>query len=136
MLDPMLKRYLVSGFQFGFRLFNFKSFPQSPPANLKSAYQLPHIVDEKLSKESKLGRIAGPFQAPPMSNMVFSPLGLQPKKAQGEYRVIHHLSFPPGQSVNDGIPKECASVHYTSVGQAIQSILHFGRGSYLAKTDI
>ena len=68
--------------------------------------------------------------------MVFSPLGLQPKKVQGEYRVIHHLSYPHGTSVNDGIPKECASVHYTSVGQAIQSILHFGRGCYLAKTDI
>ena len=134
--DDNLRSYLVSGFKFGFRLFNFTYYPQPPPSNLKSAYQLPEVVDLKLKKELDSHRIAGPFQEIPLPEMVFSPLGLQPKKVQGEFRVIHHLSYPAGKSVNDGIPQECASVHYTSVGQAIQSILRFGKGSYLAKTDI
>ena len=58
--------------------------------------------------------------------MVFSPLGLQPKKVQGQYRVIHHLSFPKGQSVNDGIPDASATVQYATVGQAIQYIVQMG----------
>ena len=117
-------------------MFNFQSNPHPPPANLKSAFELPHIVDQKLFKESSLGRIAGPFPLPPLGGMVFSPLGLQPKKAQGQYRVIHHLSYPKGASVNDGIPDEYSSVKYSSVGQAIHSIVQVGSSSYLAKTDI
>ena len=68
--------------------------------------------------------------------MVFSPLGLQPKKVPGEYRVIHHLSYPKGYSVNDGISFENSTVHYSSVGQAIQQIVSMGPRCYLAKTDI
>ena len=30
-----------------------------------------------------------------------SPLGLVPKKQPGEYRLIHHLSYPNGASIND-----------------------------------
>ena len=93
-------------------------------------------MDQKLQKEAKLGRIAGPFTDPPFQNMVFSPLGLQPKKAQGQFRVIHHLSFPKGRSVNDGIPELYSSVKYASVGQAIHNIVQIGTGAYLAKTDI
>ena len=94
------------------------------------------MVDQKLHKESIHNRIAGPFPQPPFQNMVFSPLGLQPKKAPGQYRVIHHLSFPKGASVNDGIPHEFATVQYATVGQAIQHIVHHGPNCYLAKTDI
>ena len=127
---------MYKGFSEGFSLFNNKSHPQPPPKNLKSAYLHPEIVDRKLSKEAQLGRIAGPFPQPPLGEMVFSPLGLQPKKAQGQYRVIHHLSFPKGQSVNDGIPFDSATVKYASVGQAIHNIVQTGPNCYLAKTDI
>ena len=94
------------------------------------------MVNKKLSSEMDLGRIAGPFQSPPLPDMVFSPLGLQPKKVQGQFRVIHHLSYPQGHSVNDGIPREYASVKYASVGQAIQQIVQVGQGCFLAKTDV
>ena len=134
--DPHLRLYLYQGFKYGFSLHNSKSFPQDPPNNLKSAYQLPQVVDTKLLKESKLGRIAGPFEHQPMPNMVFSPLGLQPKKQPGQFRVIHHLSFPRGQSVNDGIAFEDATVKYASVSQAIHEIVNTGPNCFLAKTDI
>ena len=68
--------------------------------------------------------------------MVFSPLGLQPKKIPGQYRVIHHLSYPKGQSVNDSIPDQESTVKYATVGQAIQYLVHYGSNSYMAKTDI
>ena len=62
--DHDLSQYIIQGFTYGFKLNNTQSYPQSPPKNLKSSYQLPHIVDAKLSKESSLGRIAGPFPQP------------------------------------------------------------------------
>ena len=61
----------------------------------------PEAVDAKLQKELEVHRLAGPFQSPPLSPFLISPLGLVPKKVQGEFRLIHHLSFPTGFSVND-----------------------------------
>ena len=133
---PRLRDYLVNGFTGGFSISSFSVSPLQPPNNLHSAYQYPQIVTDKLQKEISLGRIAGPYADPPLPDMVFSPLGLQPKKAPGQFRVIHHLSFPKGRSINDGIPRDCATVKYATVGQAIKHILTFGKGCYLAKTDI
>ena len=127
---------MFKGFSQGFSICNKDSYPQNPPKNLKSSQLHPQIVDIKLDKEAKLGRIAGPFTQPPLEDMVFSPLGLQPKKAPGQFRVIHHLSFPKGRSVNDGIPFDLATVKYASVGQAIRHIVNTGPKCYLAKTDI
>ena len=134
--DDRLSVYLVNGFKFGFRLSNVVYYTSSPPSNLKSSQQYPQVVDEKLAKESIQGRIAGPFDDIPLTNMVFSPLGLQPKKEPGSFRVIHHLSYPKGFSINDGIPKDCATCKYATVSQAIRFMLKFGKGCYLAKTDI
>ena len=41
----------------------------------------------------------------PSQRFICSPLGLVPKTGGG-WRRIHHLSFPPGSSVNDFIPTE------------------------------
>ena len=54
----------------------------------------------------------------------------------GEFRLIHHLSFPKGSSVNDGIPPEHTSVHYATIDEAIKLIRSAGPGCFLAKTDI
>jgi len=50
--------------------------------------------------------------------------------------MIHHLSYPKGKSVNDGISPEHSSVQYANIDQAIKRIKQSGVGSYLAKTDI
>ena len=46
------------------------------------------------------------------------------------------LSFPPGQSVNDGIPKELCSLKYITIDDAISYIVRLGQGTHLAKIDI
>jgi hypothetical protein len=46
--------------------------------NHKSAIENPGKVYENLAKESLLNRIAGPFETPPLKNLVCSPLGLVP----------------------------------------------------------
>ena len=96
----------------------------------------PDIVREKLNKEITAGRIAGPFQTPPFPDMFCSPLGIVPKKNPGEFRLIHHLSFPQGSSINDFIPSEFSSVSYATINDAISALKRAGRGCFMAKTDI
>ena len=98
---------------------------------------MPRIIEEKIDKELSLGRFSGPFQVPPYTSFIISPLGLREKKTPGEYRVIHNLSHPYDEtSVNHNIPKESAKVQYASITDAISFINSFGPGCYMAKTDI
>ena len=90
----------------------------------------------KLNKEVLSRRIIGPFDTPPFENFRIFPLGLVPKKAPGEFRLIHQLSFPEGSTVNDGIPKELSSVHYPTIDDAVKKISSLGAGCLIAKTDI
>ena len=133
---PALKQYLIDGFSFGFRIkFMGERRPFESP-NLKSAQEQPHVVTAKLEKELEAGRIAGPFSSPPFPNLRCSPLGIVPKKDPSEFRLIHHLSYPKGSSVNDYIPEEFSSVHYASISDAISVIKKLGAGCFMAKTDI
>ena len=59
-----------------------------------------------------------------------------PKKAPGELCLIHHLSYPVGESVNDKIPQELCTVRYTSFDAAIRMVRSCGTGAELGKSDI
>ena len=96
----------------------------------------PAIIYEKLSKELNLSRIAGPFSEKPFSSLRLLPSGLTSKKVPGEFRLIHHLSFPYRTSVNCHIPMEASSKRYASINDAIRIIRHTGRGCALAKRDV
>lgn len=142
-LEPLLKHYrqsevdfLKHGFKQGFSLQYTGTRECRHAQNLLSAKQQPEILLQKISKEIALGRIAGPFSYPPFDNLRISPLGLVPKKDPGEFRVIHHLSYPAGQSINDGIPSQEKTVQYESLDHAISLIQKWGTGALLAKTDI
>ena len=104
--------------------------------NLLSAFQNPKAVDSKLGQELAAHRVAGPFVSPPFHPFCVSPLGLVPKKVAGDFRLIHHLSFPKGSSVNDGVDSEYTCVQYARVADAIRLIKRAGPGCFLAKTDI
>lgn len=104
--------------------------------NLKSAGEFESVVAEKLWRELELGRMAGPFDLPPFHNLRVSPLGVVPKKAEGKFRLIHHLSYPSGSSVNDGIDREESRVHYASFDRALQLVRAVGQSALLAKADI
>ena len=134
--DPAIATYLVNGFRFGFSIRYFGDKVTCRSKNLKSAFENPREVTNKLNKEVLSGRIIGPFDTPPFKDFRISPLGLVPKKVPGEFRLIHHLSFLEGSSVNDGIPKELSSVHYATIDDAIKKITSLGAGCFLAKTDI
>ena len=128
--------FLIDGFKYGFHLFSVGQSRSYESPNLLSAQQQPQVVDQKLAKELEAHRLAGPFDTPPFPVFRVSPLGIVPKKTPGEFRLIHHLSYPMGKSVNDGISHEHSSVQYANIDHAIKKIKQSGIGSYLAKTDI
>ncbi|VDI82365.1 Hypothetical predicted protein [Mytilus galloprovincialis] len=96
------------------------------PKNLKSAIERPDILLQKIKKEIDAGRVAGPFKFRPIPTLRISPLGLVPKGKDGQFRVIHHLSYPENSSVNDFIdPKKC-SVVYSNIDDAVDVIKLYG----------
>ena len=126
----------MNGFKFGFRLGCVGEPILKIHKNHNSVHKNPKVVEEKLQKEFKLHRISRPYCEIPFDNYVCSPLGLVPKKAPGEYRIIHDLSFPEGQSVNSYIPTSNSTVQYESIDNVIDLIRKFGTNVLMAKTDI
>lgn len=130
--------YLVSGFKFGFNLGFEGSRIGQNCQNSKSARLHPEVVTQKLQKELDLGRIAGPFTEKPFTNLHLNPLGLVPKK-DGDFRLIHNLSYADSDassSINEGIPRENATVQYAGVDDAVRGLKALGRHSFMAKVDI
>lgn len=127
---------MLDGFSKGFSLGFAGAISNTRSDNLKSAKIAAEIVSEKLRKEKELGRVAGPFHEPPFNPFHVSPIGLVEKKEPNSYRLIHHLSFPKGLSINDAIPRELSSIQYESIQNAIQSILACGDSCFLAKADL
>ena len=52
------------------------------------------------------------FSSPTFPVFRISPLGLVPNKAEGEFCLIHHFSYPRGSSLNDGISSDYTTVLY------------------------
>ena len=131
-----IREYLVQGFTRGFSLECKGEVGKKDTKNLNSTKQHSEVVEEKINKEVKLGRYAGPFLQPPIENLTISPIGVHPKKAEGEYRLITNLSHPRGGSVNDLIEDEDATVQYANITSAIKLMKTEGKGCFMAKTDI
>lgn len=134
--NPEESEILLNGFREGFPIHYEGPRINFEAKNLKSVYQFPEIVNDKISKEVKEGRVAGPFDNKPLPIFRVSPIGLVPKKNPGEYRLIHHLSYPPEGSVNDFIDNKWCSVNYTEFDKAVEMIQNLGKGALLFKVDI
>ena len=132
----MLRNKIINGFTQGFKLDFVGERKSSFAPNLLFAREFPGVIDSKVASEVALGRIAGPFDTPPVDPLWVSPVGAVPKKIKGEYRMIQDLSYPEGSSVNDGNPRELSTVHYATVDDAISLVKKSGRDSALAKADI
>ena len=134
--DQIKRDYLITGFTEGFKLEFVGKCSKLVPSNLKSTIQNPEATRQKINEELEAGRFLGPFNQPPFKEQVISPIGVVPKKAKNKFRLITHLSYQKGSSINDGISSEFASVKYGSVGDAIKLIKKLGTGVYMAKSDI
>ena len=135
--DYDMSQDLIKGFSCGFRIpfcgpVDHAYHPRNHPSVLNNYI----YVQQMIASECALGRVAGPFVCPPFDNFMVSPLGLVPKKEAGAFRLIHDLSFPKGDSVNFGIPRECCSVAYEDFDYVVSMLAQVGQGCYIAKADI
>ncbi len=130
------KDRLLTGFTEGFQIHFHGELPTASPPNHPSALANATVVDDILREELSLGRIAGPFENKPFHDFCISPLGVVPKKEPSKFRLIHDLSFPKGNSVNDGIPKEFCTVQYEDFDYVTSLMQSLGQGCWIAKADI
>ncbi len=132
----MTKKFLFFGFSHGFHIpyTGERSFRLAH--NHKSCRDNPDFLHDHLQKETKAGRIVGPFSTPPFRNLQCSPLALIPKKDSDSFRLIHDLSFPEGASINDGISSEHTHVNYDNIDTVISLVKQFGKNAKMAKADI
>ena len=68
--------------------------------------------------------------------MVYSLLGLVPKKEQREFRLIHDLSFPKTNSVNSHILPEFTAVTFQMLDHCVEQLVSLGKGADIAKADL
>ena len=129
------RRFLFLGLQHGFMVHGSMHTSIISP-NHRSTLQNPQFIAKKLSLDLVLNRVAGPFETVPMSPFIVSPIGLVPKKEPNKFRIIHDLSFPPKESVNDSIPASYKSVSYEGIRRIVDLVAQLGRGALLAKADI
>ena len=129
------KQWVLDGIADGFPL-SFDSINLTSAAkNLGSANIQPEIIDNYLHMELENGTMFGPYEKQPFELCQINRFGVIPK-SDGKFRMITDLSFPSGESVNDGISKENSTVSYTGLTEAIAKILSLGEGCLLAKFDI
>lgn len=62
--------------------------------------------------------------------------GCHSKKEPGSFWVIHDLSYPKGQSVNDLIPQDITSVSHEDFDHVTSLVHGAGQGALIAKADI
>ena len=118
---------ITQGFKIG---YNYRTATHKPARwNLPGAISHPEVVDEYLQTE------VSPLDALPAAHI--SRFGVIPKGHQPDkWRLIIDLSFPKGQSINDGIPKELCSLQYITIDHTINHIMTIGQGAQLGKIDI
>ena len=102
--------------------------------NHQSARSAPDILTADLQKQLQHDRLT---QVDPQAEAqyVCSPLGLVPKH-DGGWRRIHDLSYPHGQSVNDGIPHDWGSLEYATYDDAVDALLSIGPRAQFVKRDL
>lgn len=102
--------------------------------NHMGARQYPEEVDRYLQKELHFGALVGPLCSLPAGDrMAVSPMTTRAKKNSVHRRIISDLSWPPGASVNDGIPKheycgQLVKIRYPTVDQLCKRAVLLSRG--------
>ena len=142
--NPKKTKYLIRGFSKGFSIgykgkrVGMKQVAPNLPIRVGSETHLWN----KVMKEVKLKRYAGPFEEPPFDSYIQSPIGLVPKDNGKDTRLIFHLSFPRNsknsdvKSVNECIPESECSVHYPDFQEAIKLCQEAGKFCFASKSDM
>ena len=137
--DKEKTAFLVDSFTNGFPLGydgNKKVKMKSPNLKLRVGSEI--ILWNKVMKEIKAGRFAGPFEEVPYEFFIQSPIGLVPKDGGKETRLIFHLSYPrKGKlSVNANTPDHLCKVKYPDFAKAVEMCMRIGVACHIARSDL
>ena len=116
--------------------------PVSSSHNHPSALNFDSHVQAYIDTELSYNAIAGPFQYPPFADdFVCSPLQTVPKRGSSTRRVVMDLSFPPGSSVNHGIPPgtylgDQFKLYLPGIDRLVEFILAKGHNCLVFKKDL
>jgi hypothetical protein len=132
--DQLFANELLSYIDNGVPLLYDGPLLQHVYPNWKSLHINPDEVEKCINHDLEKKWKVGPFDSPPFTNFVGSPMGavIKPSKT----RIIHDLSWPPGLAVNTFIPGDACSVKYVTVDDAVQLVKTRGRGALMAKLDL
>ena len=138
--DKQETAFLLNGFRNGFSTgYKGQENVKIKSPNLKfRGVGNPTILWNKVMKEVKAQRYAGPFEEIPFEYFIQSPIGLIPKDGGKDTRLIFHLSYPRSRniSVNANTPKDMRTVAYPDFNDAIQLCIKAGKGCNIAKSDM
>lgn len=137
--DKILCEFLEFGWPLG---YNLNHPPTSTNDNHPSAIMHPKAIDDFINTESSYQAIEGPFTAPPFEPWFqVSPLMTKAKKGSQERRIIVDSSFPPTESVNDGMdPTSHIGINIThslpTIADLTCQLQAHGYGAYFWKADL
>ena len=124
--------FLEEGFKQGFDIgYESPEIRQSESNNIPLRVGSKTELWNKIMKEVKTKRLAGPFKKIPFKNYIQSPIGLVPKSGKDQTRLIFHLSYdfvkdakdPKDKSMNANTPKERCSVKYQDLDHPVRAFL-------------
>lgn len=147
---PMWRHYLsdyhdqqVCDFlEFGWPMNYTGDAPLQPSwSNHTSALSHPAHINKYIVTETHHGALMGPFGTSPFAGCHINPLMTREKRDSDKRRIIMDLSWPPGASVNTGIPKDTYlgspyKLKLPTVDDAINMIKAQGRGCYVYGLDL
>ena len=113
---------------------------KKPQKNHFSALAFKIEVGEYIDKGLKSQALLGPFKSTPIQDLCFSPLMSVPKETT-KRRIIVDFSFPPGKSINDGIPRSTyldfeIEFSLPSVRSMVDRLNVLGPGCLMFKRDL
>ena len=133
--DKKKTEYLVQGFSEGFEIgYDGPTNRRDLAKNLPLSIGTHADIWEKIMKEVKLSRYAGPYEQIPFDTFIQSPIGLVPKDNGAKMRLIFHLSYDfkrngvkTSNSVNHHTPVVKSSVKYNDIDHAVANCLELNR---------
>ncbi len=103
-----------------------------PAKNLMFALENPQFMDNSIAALLSNQQIHSPFCTSPLPAFCTSPLGsVTHKRNPNKRRLINHLSWPKGASVNNGIPDSKVHIVYKMFEHAVDDLKLSGPGSLM-----
>ena len=135
-------KLVIDLLKYGFPLaHNGNTGNTEQPGNHKGAREFPEEIRRILKKEVDTRAVLGPFVKSPFKVTFFLPLNSVPKKESTTRRLILDLSYPEGNSINDGVHKDVylgeeSKLSLPSVDNLVEKIVELGRNCKIFKIDL